>query len=136
MKSSKKNTNLGMYEINLASLVDVALTLVIIFMVSYPFVMQSGIKISSPALGKSGADLEISNLRAEIHLREDDKIELNGKTVDSEVFSDSLRAVLEASPHKMALISADARVSHDRVVAVLDVARQNGASKLSIVRRK
>lgn len=136
MKSGRKDSNPGLYEINLASLVDVALTLVIIFMVSYPFVMQSGIKISSPALGKPQADFEIDNSRAEIHLRSDNKIELNGKTVDLEAFSDSLRVVLEASTYKVALISADAQVPHDRVVAVLDVARQNGANKLSIVRRK
>ena len=39
--------------INLTSMVDVCLTLVIIFMVSYPLVMQSGIKVSSPSMKKA-----------------------------------------------------------------------------------
>lgn len=130
------NKNRGMTEINLTSLVDVCLTLVIIFMVSYPMVMQSAIKVSTPSLKKAKSVIEVSDMNAEIFIRENDEIELNGLVVDSHSFSDSLRTFLSLSREKLVLISAEENVMHDRVVAVLDEAKQCGAEKLSIVRKK
>ncbi len=126
----------GLHEINLTSLVDVALTLVIIFMVSFPMVMQSGIMVSSPPLKKAKTDTEKTELKAEIYLKADNTIELNGKKIESQFFSDSLKTLLASSTNKLAVVSADKNVIHDRVIEVLDVAKQSGAQKLSIVRRK
>ena len=125
-----------MSEINLTSLVDVCLTLVIIFMVTSPFVMQSGIKVSTPSLEKTKSKEKQTELKAEIHLKSQGEIQLNGKVVPFEVFSDSLRNLLEASKDKLVLISADGDVMHDDVIAVMDEAKQCGAKTLSLVRRK
>ncbi len=123
-------------EINLTSLVDVALTLVIIFMVSYPLVMQSGINVSTPSLQKAKTQMEETELKAEIDLREEGTIELNGEEISPEIFHDSLQTILEASKNKLVVISADPNVLHDRVVAILDEAKQCGAKQLSIVKKK
>jgi biopolymer transport protein ExbD len=123
-------------EINLTSLVDVCLTLVIIFMVSYPLVMQSGINVSTPSLQKAQSQIEETELKAEINLKADKTIELNGEEITAEVFHDSLKALLDASKNKLVLISAEDSVLHDLVVAVLDEAKQCGAEQLSIVKRK
>jgi biopolymer transport protein ExbD len=123
-------------EINLTSLVDVCLTLVIIFMVSYPLVMQSGINVSTPSLQKAQSQIEETELKAEINLKADKTIELNGEEIAVEVFHDSLQALLDASKNKLVLISAEDSVLHDLVVAVLDEAKQCGAEQLSIVKRK
>lgn len=123
-------------EINLTSLVDVCLTLVIIFMVSYPLVMQSGINVSTPSLQKAQSQIEETELKAEINLKADKTIELNGEEIATEVFHDSLKALLDASRNKLVLISAEDSVLHDLVVAVLDEAKQCGAEQLSIVKRK
>lgn len=123
-------------EINLTSLVDVALTLVIIFMVSYPLVMQSGINVSTPSLQKAKTQMEETELKAEIDLREEGTIELNGEEISPEIFHDSLKTILEASKNKLVVISADPNVLHDKVVAILDEAKQCGAMKLSIVKKK
>jgi biopolymer transport protein ExbD len=126
----------GVTEINLTSLVDVSLTLVIIFMVSYPLVMQSGIKVSTPSMHKAATQLEETELKAEIFLKEDGTIELNDETIEPTVFSDSLKNLLASSKNKLVVISAEANVLHDRVVAVLDEAKQCGAEQLSIIKRK
>ena len=128
------NNNRGLTEINLTSLIDVSLTLVIIFMVSYPLVMQSGIKVSTPPLENAKNELEATELKAEIYLRHNDTIMLNGVTIESKSFSDSLRSLLGASINKLVVISADDNVLHDRVVAILDEAKQCGAQQLSIIR--
>lgn len=123
-------------EINLTSLVDVCLTLVIIFMVSYPLVMQSGIKISTPSMKKAKTQLEETEVKAEITLKEDYSIQLNGKPIEPDYLPDSLKSLMAASKNKMVVISAEENVLHDHVVAILDEAKQCGAEQLSIVKRK
>jgi biopolymer transport protein ExbD len=128
--------NRGLSEINLTSLVDVCLTLVIIFMVSYPLVMQSGIHVATPSLQKAKTVLEESELKAQINLKENNQIELNGQQIDVQVLPDTLRMLMAASKEKHVVISADENVRHDRVVAALDLAKQSGAGQLSIIKRK
>jgi biopolymer transport protein ExbD len=122
--------------INLTSMVDVCLTLVIIFMVSYPLVMQSGIKVSSPSMKKAKTITEETELKAEINLKEDYTIELNGDVIAPEILSDSLKSLMQASKNKMVVVSAEENVLHDHVVAILDEAKQCGAEQLSIVKKK
>ena len=122
--------------INLTSMVDVCLTLVIIFMVSYPLVMQSGINVSSPSMKKARTISEETELKAEINLKEDYTIELNGDVIAPEILSDSLKSLMQASKNKMVVVSAEENVLHDHVVAILDEAKQCGAEQLSIVKKK
>ncbi|MBN2009894.1 biopolymer transporter ExbD [candidate division KSB1 bacterium] len=126
----------GLTEINLTSLIDVSLTLVIIFMVSYPMVMQSAISVSSPAMKQATSDNEASDIKAEINLTAEQHIELNGAVIAESQFADSLQTLLTASRDKIVIISADGSVLHDKVVAMLDMAKQCGAKQLSIIRRK
>jgi biopolymer transport protein ExbD len=123
-------------EINLTSLVDVCLTLVIIFMVSYPLIMQSAINVSTPSMQKAKTHLEETELKAEITLKDDYSIQLNGKKITPDYLSDSLKTLMAASKNKMVVISAEENVLHDHVVAILDEAKQCGAEQLSIVKRK
>jgi biopolymer transport protein ExbD len=136
MKANKPEDRKGITEINLTSLVDVSLTLVIIFMVSSPFVMQSGIKVSTPKLEKARTDILASELKAEIHIHSDGGISLNNYPLEGMVLGDSLKVLLAASESKAVLISADDAVIHDQVIAVMDAAKQCGAQKLSLVKRK
>ncbi len=134
--NENQNQHSSLTEINLTSLVDVSLTLVIIFMVSYPLVMQSGIYVSTPALQKAKTVVEKTELKAEIYLRENDLIELNGSLIESGFLPDSLKMLMSSSSKKIVIISAEDNVLHDRVVAVLDLAKQCGAQQLSIVKLK
>lgn len=136
MKVNKGKQKVGLSEINLTSLVDVCLTLVIIFMVTSPLVMQSAIKVSTPSLEKAAAETKKTELKAEVHLKPEGVLQLNGKQIENEVFADSLRSLLAASKDKLVVISADPDVIHDRLIAVMDEAKQCGAEKLSLVRRK
>jgi len=136
MKANKLATRRGLTEINLTSLVDVSLTLVIIFMVSSPFVMQSGIKVATPGLEKAPLATAATELQAEIHLKADGLLLLNDRIIGKDVFADSLRRLLTSSKDKMVLVSAEDEVVHDRVIAMMDAARQCGAKELSLVKRR
>ena len=132
--STKKHQ--GVNEPNLVPLIDVCLTLVIIFMVAYPLVMQSGINVSTPSMQKARSMSEETELKAEIYIGEDSSIKLNGNIIEPGLLSDSLKSLLSASKNKMVVISADPAVIHDQVVAILDEAKQCGAEQLSIVKMK
>ena len=103
---SNSNTKKAVTDINLTSMVDVCLTLVIIFMVSYPLVMQSGINVSTPSMKKAKTVTEETELKAEINLKEDYTIELNGNVIAPEILSDSLRSLMNASKKKLVVVSA------------------------------
>jgi biopolymer transport protein ExbD len=137
MKSKFSKTDSGLHEINLTSLIDVALVLVVIFMVMTPMIMQSSIMVSTPQVGQAAAgSAEQTELRAEVYLKEDGEILINSVPVAPLALTDSLRYLLSKSKKKLVVISADEQVIHDRVVATLDAARQAGAKDLSIVKRR
>ena len=132
----KTNENRGLTEINLTSLVDVCLTLLIFFMATSPLVMQSGIKVSTPTLQKALANEKASDIKANVYLQNDSLLVLNGKLLSIANFSDSLRVLLAASKSKQVLIGADDEVFHDRIIFVMDEAKQCGAKNLSIIKAK
>jgi biopolymer transport protein ExbD len=136
MNTRDKRKKSGVTEINLTSLIDVSLTLVIIFMVSFPLVMQSGINVSAPSMRKAQTQMEETELKAEINLKEDGTLELNGYIIDADSLADTLKTLIEASKEKLVVVSAEPNVLHDRVVGILDQAKQLGARQLSIIKRK
>ncbi|MDZ7267756.1 MAG: biopolymer transporter ExbD [candidate division KSB1 bacterium] len=126
----------GLTEINLTSLIDVALVLVVIFMVMTPMIMQSQIMVSAPKVGTAGGAEKQVDACIEIHLTRAGVILLNDQPVAPQALHESLRRLLSQSRNKLVVVSADEQVVHDRVVALLDAARQAGAKELSIVKRK
>lgn len=125
-----------MAEINLTSLIDVALVLVVIFMVMAPLLVPSSITISAPQAGQAAASPEPTERSVELHLKRDGSAVLNNAAVSSANMSESLRRVLAASVKKQVVISAEEEVIHERMVSALDAARQAGAKELSIVKRR
>lgn len=135
MKKLNTGRRRGLNEINLTSLVDVSLTLVIIFMVSSPFVLQSGILVSTPKLVQAETPEKATELKAAVCLGEQGDLQINGNPVAVSQFADSLRALLRLSKEKQVILSASGEVMHDKVIALMDEAKQCGAKKISLVRK-
>jgi biopolymer transport protein ExbD len=136
MKSKFQDTDTGLTEINLTSLIDVSLVLVVIFMVMTPMILQSTITVSTPNVGNAAAGAPQTELRAEVYLQQSGEVLINGVAIAPATLTDSLRVLLAMTKNKLVVISADEQVIHDRVVAALDAARQAGAKELSIVKRR
>jgi len=136
MKSKWQDTDTGLNEINLTSLIDVALVLVVIFMVMTPMVMQSNILVSAPKVGKAAAGEKQVDVQAEVHLAVDGTILVNSQPVTAQALITHLRTVLSSSKKKLVVVSADESAVHEHVVTILDAARQAGARELSIVKRR
>jgi len=136
MKSKFQDTDTGLTEINLTSLIDVSLVLVVIFMVMTPMILQSTITVSTPGVSNAAGGEKQTELRAEVYLKSTGETLINGVPLEPKAVTDSLRTLLDKTQKKLVVVSADEEVMHDRVVATLDAARQAGARELSIVKRR
>jgi biopolymer transport protein ExbD len=136
MKSKWQDSETGLTDINLTSLIDVALVLVVIFMVMTPIMMQSNILVSTPKIKQAAANEKQVEVPVEMHLAEDGTILVNGQTVTAQTLISHLRGILTQNKKKLVVVSADENAVHEHVVALLDAARQAGARELSIVKRR
>ena len=123
-------------EIPIAPTINVALLLVLFFMMSAPMMYHSGITISAPSLRKAGKSKKETELKVNIHLTDDGQIFLNNEPVSEEKFPQLLAELLARSTSRIVLVSADYNVPHQSVVTILDLAKQKGALKLAILKRK
>ena len=122
-------------DINVTPLVDVCLVLVIIFLVTAPAIYQSGITVSSPKLKQAEEGHQATELKVNIFLTADGKTFLNEQQVSLQDLPHQVGELLKRSPNKLVIVSAEDNVLHDRVVQVLDMAKQKGALRLSVLKR-
>jgi biopolymer transport protein ExbD len=119
----------------LNSLVDIALSLVIGFIVSIPLFFESGIFVNAPGVAR-GAAAEVSDVKVNIHLLENGGILLNEELVTYESLVELLPKLLARSLERKVIVSTDSGVVYDRVVQILDLAKQKGAGELALLRTR
>jgi len=121
-------------EVNLTSLIDVVLLLLIFFMVSTSFVKQSQIAISLPQADSSAVVEEIPE-RIDIMITDTGLFLVNGRELINSRVETIRNALLKVSGGNSNLpltISADANAKHQDVVTAMDVAGRLGFSSISI----
>jgi len=123
-------------ELILTSLVDVALSLVIGFMVAMPLFFETGIFVSAPGVARAGRNEPGSDIKANVFLTNDGRILLNETEVSFENLTDLLPKLLERSVEKRVVVATDDLVKYDRVMRVLDLAKQSGAADLALLRKR
>jgi biopolymer transport protein ExbD len=116
-------------EINITSLADVMLVLLIIFMVTTPLIMIESFKVRLPKAITSTPEPGSS---VTIAVSEAGRIELNGKAVSMDGLHERLASEFAGSTEKSVVLRADGATRHNIVVRVLDIARLAGAERLSI----
>lgn len=119
----------------LNSLVDIALSLVIGFIVAIPLFFESGIFVNTPGVAKAGAT-QVSDIKVNIYLLDDGGILLNEELVTYERLEELLPELLARSVARKVIISTEPDVRYERVVHVLDLAKQNGAGELALLRSR
>jgi len=117
----------------LNSLVDVSLALVIGFIVTIPIFFESGIFVNAPGAAKARAD-DVSDIKVNIHLLDDGAILLNEELVDYEKLVELLSQLLARSLERKVIVSTDPGVKYERVIKILDLAKQQGAAELALLR--
>jgi biopolymer transport protein ExbD len=121
-------------EVNLTSLIDVVLLLLIFFMVSTSFVKQSQISIRLPQ-AESTAVIEDKPQQLEIMITEQGTYLVNGRELinsRAETIRNALEKLSDGDTSLPLTISADANARHQHVVTAMDVAGRLGFSQISI----
>ncbi len=121
-------------EVNLTSLIDVVLLLLIFFMVSTSFVKQSQITISLPE-AESTAIVEEVPEQIDIMITASGTYLVNGRELinnRAETIRNTLQKVSGGNNTLPLTISADANAKHQDVVTALDVAGRLGFTRISV----
>jgi len=121
-------------EVNMTSLIDVVLLLLIFFMVSTSFVKQSQISIRLPEADSSAVVDEVPQ-QLDIMITEQGTFLVNGRELVNnrpETIRNALQKVSGGNTQLPLTISADANARHQFVVTAMDVAGKLGFSKISI----
>ena len=121
-------------EVNLTSLIDVVLLLLIFFMVSTSFVKQSKITISLPEAESSTVAPDVPE-QIDIMISETGVYMVNGRELINtrpETIRNALQKVSNGDNSLPLTISADANAKHQDVVTAMDVAGRLGFVQISI----
>ncbi|MFO7650432.1 MAG: biopolymer transporter ExbD [bacterium] len=120
----------------LTSLVDIALSLVIGFLVAMPLFFESGIFVSAPGVSRAGSDEEGSDIKANVYINAEGDILLNESPVTFEQLAEFLPKLLDRSVERRVIVSTDEAVRYEQVMQVLDLAKQSGAADLALLRKR
>jgi biopolymer transport protein ExbD len=121
-------------EVNMTSLIDVVLLLLIFFMVSTSFVKQSQINISLPE-AESSTLVEEPSEQIDIMITASGTYLVNGRELINnrpETIRNALQKVADGNNKMPLTISADANAKHQHVVTAMDVAGRLGFTQISI----
>ncbi|MBN2380882.1 biopolymer transporter ExbD [candidate division WOR-3 bacterium] len=136
LKGKEKRTS----EAQVTSLVDIALSLVIFFIVTLPALLESGIFVKAPGVQNVGGSDPGDDVKVSIYIRAmpdgQTIYELNKEIVDIDELDGYVEALLARSADRIVMVRADGAVSHGDVVRVLDIARQKDANSLALLRGK
>ena len=118
-----------MSEINVTPLTDMALVLLIIFMVTTPLILQGGIKVKLPSAETADTREEAS---VTVTLTIDNKLYVDDKFVEPDNLFKALSDKVKDMKNPIVIINADQGVSHGQVVKLLDTAKKAGIVRLGI----
>ena len=119
--------------INVTPLVDVALVLVIVFMITLPCLMEQSMKVQNSS--EKVVPLSSANNPILVELSKSD-ITVEGKKVPLRELSATLRGLIARRGVSRVALAADRAVAHGRVVEVLDEAMSSGAKDVNILEPK
>jgi biopolymer transport protein ExbD len=122
---------------NLIPLSDAALTLIVVFLITMPALLWTGIKVNATrAIRSERAEAVKPDLEPLSISITKKGIYLNGKDVDIKNLKRKLVEKLAKRKERTVIIIPDANVLLDKVVEVLDISKQAGADKLALLRKR
>lgn len=114
--------------INVTPLVDVTLVLLIVFMVTAKIIVSQGMPMDLP---KAASGEEVQNVFS-VELTQDGRTRVDSAAVASDdSISDLAKQAKAKNKDIRAVIRADKKVEHGRVIRVLDLLKQAGVSKIA-----
>ncbi|MDP2433723.1 MAG: protein TolR [Pseudomonadota bacterium] len=130
-----RRTRKAVNQINVVPYIDVMLVLLVIFMVTAPFINPTQVEL--PSMGKSAA---APSAPLEVMLREDGSLLLRDRGANEEgvpvaaaALADAVRARQQAQPGQAVVISADKGVRYEKVMQVMDTLQTLGVARVGLL---
>ena len=124
-----------MNQINVVPYIDVMLVLLVIFMVTAPMIQQGTINVPSVGAGTPPPQSEAIF----IEVKADGAYALRAsnsgtsRPVRRDQLSTALKDALAKNPEQPFLVAADSKLDYQKVIDVLETARDAGVRKISLV---
>ena len=115
-------------DINVTPLVDVVLVLLIILMVTATAIVSKTIPMELP----QAATGEQTPSTLAVSINQEGQVFLDTIPVNAEELRTRVRAARDDNPDLRAVIAADGRIAHAKVVQVIDILRQERVTKFAI----
>lgn len=116
-------------DINVTSLVDVTMVLLIVFMVAAP-IMKSSMEIAVP----QAATVQPTDKDGiTIIIRKDGKIFIDDTPVDESSFDISFSQIYSGNSGQPVFLKADGEVPYAKILTVVDALRETGVTDLGLV---
>ncbi len=131
MKRRERHSRL-MADINIAPFTDVILVLLIIFMVTTPFIYRSSIKIALPQVSYNEGSTQTKDIDINITASGDVYLENQRYNLrfDKNLFKFKLQSLAGKQRDPAIIINGDRSVKYDFVVRVMDIASRVGIKHL------
>ncbi len=115
-------------EINMVPLIDVALVLLIIFMIITPVMVMNSIRVQLP---QSSSENQVPTKNMLITVKQDGTVFLNNEQVTQGLLTDKITLLMEQHP-ECAVIYADRQVAVSMLVDVIDQIEAGGMHNISL----
>lgn len=115
--------------IDMTPMLDIVFIMLIFFVVTASFVKETGIEINRPQ-AKTATTKETANIK--IAIDGTDTIWIDRHRVDERSVRPLLERMHMENPQGGLIVQADRRSTNDKLVQVMDAARQAGISSISI----
>ncbi len=121
--------------INVTPIIDVALVLVIILLVTAPMIANSNMDVDLPQVQARAPESEV---RMSVTMGIHGELAINEDMVSPKDFVRSLNALLQESSNKniLVVVRADAAMPYESVNHVLKLVRKAGATRIAIATRQ
>ncbi|MFH1905383.1 MAG: biopolymer transporter ExbD [bacterium] len=119
-------------QINITSLVDVTMVLLIVFILITP-IMLHGINVQLPQA--SSERMNVSKDAVTISISRYGSLYLDNTKVTYESLRKRLKIIVESTQNTSVIIKADKSVKYGEVIKVLDIVRESGISRVGLPTR-
>jgi len=130
-----RRTRKAMNQINVVPYIDVMLVLLVIFMVTAPFINPTQVEL--PSVGKSStaplAPLEVLIRDNGSMLLRDRSIEGEGESVSQDRLAEAVKSYQRQHPKQPVVISADKNVRYEAVMRVMDTLQTQGVARVGLL---
>jgi biopolymer transport protein TolR len=130
-----RRTRKAVNQINVVPYIDVMLVLLVIFMVTAPFINPTQVEL--PSIGKSAA-APVAPLEVVIRidgslLLRDRGVNEEGESVPESRLEAAVRARQKSAPKQPVVISADKNVRYESVMRVMDTLQSLGVARVGLL---